>query len=553
MNLVLFKKLRFSWFHCLIFFLCTIPSTNAKNDAEKYQLYLWANYNQLENRSAVAQHCYELLFRNHRCPYVYPGFLLHLMQTKQFDAIVRLIPVVEATQKQDFSTQLIFINALESLGKHNDVIQRLISLSKQYPEHPEIIFYTANIHAQNNHLNEAIQVIDSYLNHAPHSPKNFIFYFLKAQILSRAGNQEQAIINVKKSLDLHPQFDQGWLFLGMIHELAGNIDEALNHYQTCLNIVGTNPILEKQIFHLQLKRQQLTHHTGITQPFTEALNAYDQKQYQKSLHIINQTEILHNHMPSRLLKVELLCKLNNVDEAIALLIQWMHQEESNETWYRALHLLHKAGVTAAATLDAFSRVEQKNKNNILALLYKADIYLKMKDKDQAVTYLNKSLACAQHPLLQTKILFQMGLIYYHDQQWEKMCDVLIKGKDLQQNYPPLLNLLAYHYATKGNNLKEAEQLILKVLQHEKNPHFLDTHALILYKQKKFDEAHAILSSIAQEIPKDSTALFHLAKTMRKKGLHQEARNTLENAVNYCSMETDKTKYQKCLQNWAQRK
>jgi predicted Zn-dependent protease len=155
----------------------------------------------------------------------------------------------------------------------------------------------------------------------------------------------------------------------------------------------------------------------------------------------------------------------------------------------------------------------------------------------------------EHWLFSSKILFQLGLLHYYDQKWDAMVEVLVEGKNLNQNFAPLLNLLAYYYATKGKNLKEAENLMLKVLQQETNPHFLDTQALVLYKQKKYDDAHKLLATVIKQIPQDSTVLYHLAKTMKKKGMDQEAMNTIQQAVTYCSIIDDKDKYQKCLQSW----
>ncbi len=60
---------------------------------------------------------------------------------------------------------------------------------------------------------------------------------------------------------------------------------------------------------------------------------------------------------------------------------------------------------------------------------------------------------------------------------------------LKMIMPQLNNLLSYLYATKGNNLKKANELIALALQKDPhNPHFLDTKALILYKENKFDQA-----------------------------------------------------------------
>lgn len=530
-----------------------ISYSQASENSQNYHLYFWANYNQLEHHNDVAQHCYDILFKQHKNPYIYPGFLVHLMQTKQFDAILRLMPLVESTQKIDFSTHLIFINALEATGKHHDVIQRLTALSKQYPEQPEVMYYTATAHAEQNRFSQALDCVDTYLKTATHSNKNFIFYFLKAQIFSKLGNTEQAIVNAKKSLELYPAFDQGWLFLGLMYELLGSLDQALTHYQTCLTLVGHNPLLEQQILQIQLKRQHLLQNNpNNNQVFNQALSAYDQKDYQKALQLLNQTPSLHNHVQSRLLKIELLCKVQQTQEAIALLTQWLLNDETNDTWYQTLHLLHKAGIPTTIILQTLTQLEQKNSNNILPLLYKADIYLRSAQKELAITFLNKALQHTHQPLLKTKILFQLGLIYYQDKKWDTMLEVLLAGKRLQQNFAPLLNLLAYYYVTQENNLKESELLILDALKQSTNPHFLDTYALILYKQKKYDEAHKILTRIIPKAPQDSTILYHLAKTMQKKGLPAQAQSTLKNAINFCSLASDKESYKQCLEKWNSR-
>ncbi len=538
----IFYIVRFSVF--FIFFMAI-----QAHESEKYHFYFWANYNQLEEHSTVAQHCYEFLFNNFNSTHIYPGFLAHLLQTEQFDTIVGLANKPELINLNDLATELIFIKAFEAVGNHDEGAKRLIKLSTQYPENPEIIFYTATTHAQNNHFNEALAVIDSYFTHAPHATKNFIFYFLKAQILSRMGNTALAIENVKKSLELYPEFENGWLFLGLIHELAGNLDEALTNYQHCLKIVGHNPLIERQIMHLQLKQNTMTYQSDITKPFNEALNAYQQNQFQKALQIIDTNPLLQKNTQSRLLKLEVLCKLNKVNEAISLLTQWINENEHDETWYRALHLLHLAGITKDQIIAILSNIEQKNEHNALMLLYKADIFLRNDDIKNAFLYLNKALKQVAHPRIKTLVLYQLALLFFNDKKWDDMLSVLLEAQKLHQNFPPLLNLLAYYYATKGKKLEEAEQLITTVLQIEKNPHFLDTHALILYKKKQYPEALNILNKLVMDLPKDTTIWYHLAKTQKKVGNNNGAVSSLRQAINFCSIIGDKAHYTACLQKW----
>ena len=519
------------------------------NESEKYHFYFWANYNQLENRAGLAQQCYDFLFKNFNSQHLYPGFLAHLLQTQQFDTIVRLAGKPELNNLKDLSTELIFIKAFEATGNHEEGVKRLVALSTQYPENPEIIFYTATMHAESNRFKEALAVIDTYFTHANYAAKNFIFYFLKAQILSRMGETAQAIENVKKSLELYPEFENGWLFLGLIYELAGNLDEALTNYQHCLKIVGPNPLLERQILQLQLKKNNMLSNATVNKPFTEAMQAYQQNQFQKALHIIDANPALQQNTQSRLLKLELLCKLNRVSQAITLLTQWINENDQDETWYRALHLLHLAGISQNQIIAILSALEKKNEHNGLMLLYKADIFLRNNDVKQAFIYLNKAVKQITNLRIKTLILYQLALLFFNDRKWDDMVSVLLEAQKLNQQFPPLLNLLAYYYATKGKKLEEAEQLINTVLRIEKNPHFLDTKAFILYKKKQYQPALTLLNNLVTELPKDSTVWFHLAKTHKKMGNHSQAAHALQQAITVCSPATDKAQYTACLQKW----
>lgn len=516
--------------------------------SEKYQLYFLAHYNQLEKNGDRAKRYYDSLLKNYNTPYIYPGFLFHLAQTEQFETIVKLIPAVEANKKNDLQMDMIIINAFQALNKSNEAINRLTTLSKNHPENPEINFYAASMHAENNRFSDALETIDRYLKQSPNSSKNFIFYFLRAQIYSRIGNYQLATTNVKKCLELSPGFDQAWLLLGLINELSGNLEDAVNSYQSTLKLLGPNPLLERQIMQLQVRRQQQAYQSG-NQLFKEALEAYNAKEYQKALHIVSTVPHKEQHIPSCLLTIEILCKLNKVDEALSYLRKKIEADHANDTWYRTAHLLYKAGVPSKNIIDLFSTVEQKHSTLLLPLLYKADLYLRLKDKDNALLYLIKASTQAQDSAIKTRILYQLGALYYENKEWDRMVAILLEGKKLNQDFPPLLNLLAYYYATGGKNLKEAELLMNIVLKKDKNPHFVETRALILYKQKKYNEANKLLAALAKKIPQDATILYRLAKTMYKNGTIQAAYTTLQQAINFCSILDDKTKYQECLKRW----
>ena len=112
-------------------------------------------------------------------------------------------------------------------------------------------------------------------------------------------------------------------------------------------------------------------------------------------------------------------------------------------------------------------------------------------------------------------------------------------------------MLAYIYATKGDDLTKATQHInLALAKDPNNPHFLDTKALILYKQKEYDEALNILQKAAQVCPTDFTILNHLGKCQFKKGNTTVALESMKAASNVAKNDQEKLKADSLIARWS---
>ena len=111
-------------------------------------------------------------------------------------------------------------------------------------------------------------------------------------------------------------------------------------------------------------------------------------------------------------------------------------------------------------------------------------------------------------------------------------------------------ILAYHYAKSDKKLELAEQLINTALQkRQNNPHFLDTQALILYKQHKYNDALALLNTIIQQEPDDFAILNTLGRTYFKVGKVKEAKDTIERAIKVASNDHEKEQCSALLKRW----
>ena len=64
-------------------------------------------------------------------------------------------------------------------------------------------------------------------------------------------SKHHALVSVKKSLELQPRFDRGWLLYSLIEEQLGNTKEALRGYATYLNLSGKKMLIELHVQRLK--------------------------------------------------------------------------------------------------------------------------------------------------------------------------------------------------------------------------------------------------------------------------------------------------------------
>lgn len=163
-------------------------------------------------------------------------------------------------------------------------------------------------------------------------------------------------------------------------------------------------------------------------------------------------------------------------------------------------------------------------------MYYADILLKIKAHEKALVLLEKAYDLTTNNSLREKIMYQVFVLHTDSRKHEELKKIALRVEQAPLTFSPLLNALAYYYATKGNDLKKAEIYSTKALAVDKNNvHFLDTQALIWYKQGHLHKAQQLLYRLRQESPNDYFILKHVAKVEHKLGNYTQAFNALKKA------------------------
>lgn len=500
--------------------------------AAEFQQYVWANYKQFNQAHPEAQEIYESLIGS-GSDHAYKGYIHFLQETNQWDKIVALIEKYDALFASDLSVQMIFAQALEQTGEQDRADERLVKLYDAFKNNQDVTLNVAQMYLRRKEPENALKVLDAYLLNASEKMNNFIFYYIKSQILVQLNRKQDALASIRKSLDLYPKFDKSWLLLAILEEQAGRIEQAVQGYMNFLRET-TEPKTEIQSHLSQLAVKHnlsLTSLSGKVSDFERAKLLVKENKFDKALELIDDCiKKEPKNEQYRILKIDILATTQHYMKAAHLLKQWIEAEPDNELWYKTMHLLGTRGLDQHHLINMLREIEKRDPENVLPVMYLADLYVRT-EHAYGASYLKKSAKMTRDPLMKAKILYQLALFHYSKKQMREAKQALLSVYALTQDFLPAMNLLAYYYASKEKNLAHAYLMIEQILLKEPdNPHYLDTKAFILYKQGNYEQAKAILERCFEKQPRDLTIVRHLAKTNYQLGNARKAKSLIDEIV-----------------------
>ena len=538
--------------------LCSITAflaaEQSKITCNTLQRFILANYYQFGSQLDQANYWYDQAKEDADAAGFYVGYVPFLESSGKLQEIIPLIPKLDSSFKNHIEIQSTIAHALDASGKANDAQDRLIKLNDAHKTNQELAFKVAQIYLMRQEPENALTVINNVLNTSPRKPNNFIFHFLKAQINLLMNNKQEARDAIKVCIEQYPKFDKGWLLYAVIEEQAGRIDQAISGFTSFLESTAEkNSEIEQHLLQLAAK-QKLASTDDISRKncLAQAMHHIEKKEYRKALAALDECKNKdHNAMQAQLAKMQVYMAEKNFDKVYDALIDGCNASADSECWVRSAHLAYQAGMPIAKTISVFDYVLRKQPKNLNALLYKIDILLRNDDTKKALPELSKACNACTNNQIKARILYQQAMIYYQNKQHTLIEKVLTQACECDITFAPSFNLLAYHYAHDTKKLDKAEQM-LQVAQRldPENPHFVDTLALIRYKQKSYDQALVLLEKSILECPHDTTMLKHLGKTLYKLGKREQALQTVRTAQAAAQQPQEKSKLNALIARWS---
>ncbi len=515
------------------FFLLLAPFISDANNTNRLHRYMWANYQMNHGNQDMAAKWYRTINKQKHLPYTGKGYIFYLHHTHQVEKLIHVADMLKSEIKSDPDIRLLYARAIKTNGKLQESAEEILNLYSEFPEHFEIVFNTIEIFIGRKEPENAITVIDKYLECSHQKNNHFMLYYIKSQLYMELNKLDLAYKNISICIEKQPRFDKGWLLCALIQEQKGAITDAIKGYNAYLDLCPSQQAnVKKHILelHIESERQQAKSKM-VKDNYSRCLEHLNAKRFDRaralSTHLLAADPLAQQY---RLMHIQVLMSLKHYEQVLSHIIKWITESNAQrDEWLATLHLLHRTELPINSILNAFEHISKQLSSDATTLFYLADLYTRTGKKEEAIKTYQNILILNKDKIVAAKLHYQIACSYYHTANYQAMHDSLELGHRCDPESVPINNLLAYYYGTQNNFDKALKHITTAMAHAANNPHVHDTQALIWYKQGEHQKALDAWKKLVQTAPTDTTILVHCAQASKKLGKDDQANLLLKQA------------------------
>jgi len=175
-------------------------------------------------------------------------------------------------------------------------------------------------------------------------------------------------------------------------------------------------------------------------------------------------------------------------------------------------ILQEQGKTAEA-IEQLNAVIQSDPENVELKYYLATVYEEARDFGEAERLLLQAIE--KNPG-NPRFHFRLGVVYDKQKKKDASIAAMRKVIELDPKDANALNYLGYTYADLGQNLDEAERLVLEALKYKPNDGYItDSLGWVYYKKGEYEKALQVLKKAGELSKEDPVVLEHIGDTYLK--------------------------------------
>ena len=410
-----------------------------------------------------------------------------LISKNRFDDALRILQDLEKDDIKD--SRVRYFQGLCHIGLGQNemakaAVTKAVELSPGYLK-ARLLLADIYLHERSFDLaqNEATEVLKM-------DPSNYRATMISASSHMNVGKTQEAENGFKTLIKLNPENPSGYYQMGLLESTLRRYEEA-------------NKFL----------KQAMSKDNTLLDVFTLLIRNYAN---------LNQLDMAHE-----------LCKkqieIAKNEPSVIAIINYL---EGN--LYLAYNEINKAK-------DSFNKAIEANPDYLLPYSAIAQIALALNNKENAIT--QYQIMLEKNPNLPVTHM-KLGILYEMGKEFNKAADHYRKALEINPEYAPAANNLAYHLAKRTDKFDEALALARTAKDKTPNdPGVMDTLGYVYYKKGLYGNAASEFLDSLEKIPDSPVVHYHLGLTYHKKGENKLAIKQFEQALklNIVFEDADKAK------------
>jgi tetratricopeptide (TPR) repeat protein len=441
---------------------------------------------------------------------------------------------------------LILYGGIQQFRKQNDaairVYEKVIGID---PSQEKIYSLLGGLYLEGNQLDSSQRVLEKLVEKFP---KSYAGHFLLGRVYLAKGKPALAEKAFRRSSEADPEsLDPLFELLKLARE-QGRREEVLRLNHEILNRDPENSraFLDLALYYRQVgmksESEEILKRLGERsrnefEVILQVVQVYiDEKRFDDALYLINgmlkaapDSSDLHH------LKGFSLFGLKKNAEALPEFRQVTPESRFyQDAVVHIAYILQEQG-KAQEAIDQLQAMAQKNPENAEVRYFLASIFEESGRFDEAENHLLQAL---EKDPDNSRYLFRLGVVYDKHKKKEASIEAMRRVIALDPKNASALNYLGYTYADLGQNLDEAEQLILEALKYKPNDGFItDSLGWVYFKKGDYPKALHYLKKASEMVPEDPVILEHVGDAYLK--LHDKP-----NALKYYQKSLSKREKEK---------
>jgi len=383
---------------------------------------------------------------------------------------------------------------------------------KDFPGEENLQLTLGNLYSENKNYNRAISIFNSFDTKYGVNENSTV---LTIRTLMMAERYDEAL---EKCEELLKESPDNVLFNGLLAEIYRGKEENEKAREVYRNLMDRNPNdpqIQLAICDFLISEKDYAELLKLIN--TVVMNNSVKKEDKIALfaRIIDLNDLIEKHSDELIvtlmvfeasykndeivpmLRPELMTKLGKLDDAASRLEEIIAENPDNYYPWEKLLLVYNEMKDYRKLVARGEECATKFNRSFLAKILYANGALETKSYDIALEELRKAeILAGDNKEFLTQVLTMRADIYYRMKDYGKAFETFEAALKNNSEDLTVINNYAYYLAEQNTNLKEAEIMAKKVIEHEKeNTTYLDTYAWVLYKRGKVKEAARIMEHV----------------------------------------------------------